>query len=105
MRAESAVEPTRSREHHRDLAALGAFDERRRASGTCCSSCLSRLVELSDGFQELDPSTKRNTNLTEMVLRQVGQDCVVDCVRAKCRLILFEAKAPQRDGGGVIAKR
>ena len=53
------------------------------------------LVERSNGFQELEPSTKRKTNLTEMILRQIGQDGVVDRVLAEYRLILFEAKAPQ----------
>src|SRR5262249_52668064 len=39
--------------------------------------------------------TKRNTNLTEVVLRQIMQDRVVDGILSECRLILFEAKAPQ----------
>src|SRR5215472_6352410 len=49
----------------------------------------------SNGFQELGSSAKRNTDLAEMILRQIVQNRIVDGVLAECRLILFEAKAPQ----------
>jgi hypothetical protein len=49
----------------------------------------------SNGFQELESSAKRNTDLAEMILSQIVQNRVVDGVLAECGLVLFEAKAPQ----------
>src|SRR5262249_19430457 len=84
-------------EHHRDLAALGAVDGRaRRYSIRRGPRHLCTGTKRSNGFQELESSAKRNPDLAEMILRQIVQNRFVDGVLAECRLILFEAKAPQR---------
>src|SRR5262249_7212136 len=83
-------------EHHRDLATLSGVDGR--ARGYSIRRRPRRLctrTKHSNGLQELESSAKRNTDLAEMILRQIVQNRVVDGVLAECRLILFEAKAPQ----------
>ena len=94
MRAESAVEPTRS-ENISDLTALGGVDGRARGYSTRRGPRrLCTRAKHSNSFQELESSPKRNADLAEMILRQIVQNRVVDGVLAEC-LILFEAKAPQ----------
>jgi hypothetical protein len=53
------------------------------------------IIERINGFQELETSTKRQTHLAEMILREIAQDVGVDRVFAEYRLILSEAKALQ----------
>jgi hypothetical protein len=36
------------------------------------------FTECGNGFQYLEPSTKRKTQLTEMILREVRQDALVE---------------------------
>ena len=40
-------------------------------------------------------SDKSDTKILQILGRQARQDRVVDLILAECRLILFEAKAPQ----------
>ena len=99
MRAESAVEPTRSAEHHRDLAAFGsvvgrAIDCRRLSAGSCFRICAR--AQSSDGVEQLAAMPDDDdTQVLQVLRRQARQDRLVDCVLAECCLILFEAKAPQ----------
>src|SRR5262249_50251893 len=98
-------------EHHCDLPALGSIcgwasgrDDRCETDRLCIRS------ERTNGFQELETSTKRKTHLAEMILREIVQDVGVDRVLAEYRLILFEAKAPQptsnvHDGALTSARR
>ena len=57
MRADSAVEPTKVREHHRDLAALGGVLGRlaRRKRGRCGGRVSSGTGKLSNRAQHLPP--------------------------------------------------
>ena len=99
IRAESAVEPTRSenitvtwRRSAVSLAALrlagGASDRRRR--------CARFSAQSGDGVEQLTAMPdKSDTKVLQVLRRQVRQDRVVDLILAECRLILFEAKPPQ----------
>src|SRR5215470_3320173 len=96
IRAESAVEPTKSENitvtWRRSAASTGGargYSIRRGPRRLCTGT------KRSTGVQELESSAKRNTDLAEMILRQIVQNRIVDGVLAECRLILFEAKAPQ----------
>jgi hypothetical protein len=53
------------------------------------------FTECGNGLQYLEPSTKRKTQLTEMIFREVGQDALVYLVLAEYRLVLPEAQAAQ----------
>ena len=46
-------------------------------------------------FKSLSRAPSGDTDLAEMILRQIVQNRIVDGVLAECRLVLFEAKAPQ----------
>src|SRR5262245_55149128 len=78
MRAESAVEPTRS-ENISDLTALGGVDGRARGYSTRRGPRrLCTRAKHSNSFQELESSPKRNTDLAQMILRQIVQNRFVD---------------------------
>ena len=68
MRAERAVEPTRSANHHGDLAALGGvLRERERSS--CNGSVLSIVLAAGEfGYrsQQLTPVTERHPDLLKV---------------------------------------
>src|SRR5262249_32357245 len=83
-------------EHHCDLPSLGSIrgwasrrDDRCETDRACTRS------KRTNNFQELETSTKRQTHLAEMILREIVQDVGVDRVLAQYRLILFEAKSLQ----------
>src|SRR5262249_53690091 len=76
----------------------------------CETDRLCIRSERTNGFQELETSTKRKTHLAEMILREIMQDVGVDRVLAEYRLILFEPKALQptsdvHDGALTSARR
>ena len=75
----------------RSAASTGGPGSIRQGPRRLCTGSTKR----SNGFQELESSAQRNTDLAEMILRQIVQNRFVDGVLAECRLILFEAKAPQ----------
>ena len=78
------------------MTALGCIYSRASASdGRCGTGRLRTRNERANGFQELETSTKRETHLAKMILREIVQDVGVDRVLAEYRLILFEAEAPQ----------
>ena len=57
-------------------------------------TCLS--AQGCDGVEQLTTmSDKSDTKILQILGRQARQDRVVDLILAECRLILFEAKAPQ----------
>ena len=93
MRADSAVEPTKSENitvtWRRSARWLSTWSPRRRGLVACM------FTECGNGLQYLEPRTKWKTQLTEMIFREVGQDALVYLVLAEYRLILFEAQAPQ----------
>jgi hypothetical protein len=39
--------------------------------------------------------TEQDAQLLQVLIRQIGKNAEIDPVLAECRLILFEAKAPQ----------
>src|SRR5215467_5586208 len=102
MRAESAVEPTRSenitvtwrRSARSSGAALGVL-------GVVFRSLERRLSALvaaqsSDGIQQLHAVAQcRDAKLLQVLVRQARQDRFVYLILAECRLILSEAQAPQ----------
>jgi hypothetical protein len=98
MREESAVEPTRS-ENIRDLAALGGV----LGSGVGCRRRVGwqgfrgRLsAQDSDGVeQQTAVPDLIDAKILQVLGRQSWQEPLADRVLAECRLILFEAKAPQ----------
>ena len=104
MRAESAVEPTKVREHHRDLAALGAVFGMC-AWGTRRGRCVNggRLAarvatQSSDGIEQLHAVPERgDAKLLQVLVRQARKNRLVYLILAECRLILPEAQAPQPD--------
>jgi hypothetical protein len=86
------------REHHRDLATLGGVlgGSRVRHKRSGCRLRARVGAQGGDGVQELSAMTDNSdTEVLQVLRRQAQQDRVVDCVLAECRLILFEAEAPQ----------
>ena len=83
MRAESAVEPTRSEKHHSDLAALGGLLGLRLGldGGFRCRRGSTR--KLADGGEQYPPMPKQDTNILEVLISQVGQCCDADTVLGK----------------------
>ena len=104
MRAESAVEPTKVGEHHRDLAALGAVFWRG-AWGTRRGRCVNggrlaaRVVtQSSDGIEQLHAMPEcGDAKLLQVLCRQARKNRLVYLILAECRLVLPEAQAPQPD--------
>ena len=53
-------------------------------------------AQSGDSIKEYPAMTNRtNADLLQVFLRQVRKDPFVDLVLAECRLVAFEAKAPQ----------
>ena len=104
MRADSAVEPTKVGEHHRDLAALGAVFGMC-AWGTRRGRCVNggRLAarvatQSSDSIEQLAAVPERgDAKLLQVLRRQARKNRLVYLILAECRLILPEAQAPQPD--------
>ena len=91
------------REHHRDLAALGAVFGRD-ARGTGLGRHVNRgrlggarlVAQSSDCFEQYPAMPNRtDADFLQVLLRQARKDPFVNLVLAECRLILFEAEAPQ----------
>jgi hypothetical protein len=85
-------------EHHRDLAALGAFFGRScEATGRSCRVGLGRFLacigtESPDRIEELTAvSNNGDPEILEVLRRQIGQDRLVYLILAESRLILSEA--------------
>ena len=89
IRAESAVELTRSEKHHEELSMLGA--------GGGCRSCDRRLrslllagCEFSYRAQQLPSMTERHPDLFKVLIREIGQDGKTDVGLGKALGILSE---------------
>ena len=106
MRAESAVEPTRSEKHHRDLAAFGAL------SGAGTVRRVDVAATSTDGAMPL-VLVRRCSNCIEQCMRRCPSDGHAKSFKSSAvrfrrtrpsmafsrndRLILSEAQAPQPD--------
>ena len=104
MRADSAVEPTKSenitvtwrRSARSSGEALGVLDEvAASAEGACALASLRRAAIASRSFTAMPEC--RDAKLLQVFRRQVRQDRLVNLVLAERSLILSEAKAPQPD--------
>ena len=102
MRTDSAVEPTKSenitvtwrRSARSSGEMLGALDVVA-ASAEGALPALS-ACRRSDSFQEHPAVTDRtNADFLQVLLREARQDPLVYLVIAECRLVSFEAQAPQ----------
>src|SRR5262249_54282502 len=89
------------REHHRDLATLGAvfgmcaWGTRR---GRCVRLAARITVQSSDGIEELEAMPNcRDIKLLQGLVRQARKNRLVYLIFAEDRLILPEAQAPQPD--------
>jgi hypothetical protein len=89
------------REHHGDLAALGAIFARgalgtgrgRHVSGGRVAALVG--AQFSDSFQQHPAVTDRtNADFLQVLLRETREDSLVYLVLAECGLVLFEAQAP-----------
>ena len=104
MRAESAVEPTKSENitvtwrRSARSSGWGAWGTRR---GRCVNGgrLTARVVtQSSDGVEQLHPVPKRrDAKLLQVLCRQARKNRLVYVILAECRLILPEAQAPQPD--------
>ena len=102
MRAESAVEPTRSENitvtWRRSARSSGDSPG---ATGRGLHVSGGRLerpyrAQRSDGIEELAAvSNNGDAEVLEVLRRQIGQNRLVYLILAECRLILPEAQAPQ----------
>jgi hypothetical protein len=87
------------REHHCDMPALGGiifgsvgFRKKRRWRCFCARG----NAQKGDGVEQLTPMPDNtDAKVLQILRREVRQDRIVDRVVAECRLILFEAEAPQ----------
>ena len=104
MRAESAVEPTKS-ENITVTWRRSASSSGRGAWGTRRGRCVNggRLAarvapQGSDGIQQLHTVPKRcDAKLLQVLVRQTRKNRLVYVILAEYRLILPEAQAPQPD--------
>src|SRR5580704_1725915 len=101
MRAESAVEPTRS-ENIRNLATLCTVFGRgargagrgRHVSGRRLAARIS--AQSSDSIEQLAAVPQRgNAKLLQVLSRQARKNRFVNLILAECSLVLSKAKAPQ----------
>ena len=85
--------------HHSEMTALGSvfegpIDCRKSVGKRYFRVCIS--AEGSDGVKKLSAmSDNTDAQILQVVCRQTRQDRLVDLIFAECRLIPFEAKAPQ----------
>src|ERR1700739_321755 len=97
MRAESAVEPTRSENitvtWRRSAVSLAASSVARASDSGVGARALAGKEE--GGEQLATTPDKSDAKLLQVLRRQPRQDAVVDLIIAECCLILFEAKPPQ----------
>ena len=104
MRAESAVEPTRS-ENITVTWRRSARSSEMRGWGTGRGRCVNgwRLAarvgaQSSDSIEQLQPMPNCcDAKLLQRLVRQARKDGLVYLILAECRLILPEAQAPQPD--------
>ncbi len=89
-RADSAVEPTRSREHHGQLAALCGVS--RRSRGPCFGG---GIAEVRYGLEHSLPRSQRQADLFEVAFGQVGQNVRFDLIVTEDGLVLAKTEAPQ----------
>ena len=104
MRAESAVEPTRSENitvtwrRSARSSGCGAWGTRR---GRCVSGgrLAARVITQSgDGVEQLHPVPECcDAKLLQVLFRQARKNRLVYLIFAECRLVLPEAQAPQPD--------
>ena len=104
MRAESAVEPTRSenitvtwrRSARSSGCALGALDVVAASTeGALPLASLRRAAMASSSFTAVPK--RRDAKLLQVLVRQARENRLVYLILAECRLILPEAQAPQPD--------
>ena len=104
MRAESAVEPTRSenitvtwrRSARSSGWALGALDAVAASTeGALPLASLRRAAMASSSFTAVP--NRRDAKLLQGLVRQARKNRLVYLILAECRLILPEAQAPQPD--------
>ena len=104
MRAESAVEPTKSenitvtwrRSAGSSGCALEGLDAGRSVNGGRLAARVA--TQRSDGIQQFHAVPNRgDAKLLEGLLRQARKNRFVYVVLAECRLVVSKAKAPQPD--------
>ena len=104
MRAESAVEPTKSenitvtwrRSARSSGGALGALDVVAASTeGALPLASLRRAAMASSSFTAVPE--RRDAKLLQVLVRQARKDRLVYLILAECRLVLPEAQAPQPD--------
>src|SRR5580704_5841566 len=75
IRAESAVELTRSEKHHEELSMLGAGGADAAVATAGFGAFFSRASEFSYRAQQLPSMTERHPDLFKALIRKVAQDC------------------------------
>jgi hypothetical protein len=86
-------------DHHGEVTALGSVfggpvDRRKSVGKRYLRVCIS--AQGSDGVKKLSAMPDQNdAQILQVVCRQGRQDCLVYLIFAECRLVPFEAKAPQ----------
>ena len=75
IRAESAVELTRSEKHHEELSMLGAGGADAAVATAGFGAFFSRASEFSYRAQQLPSMTERHLDLSKVLIRKVAQDC------------------------------
>ena len=104
MRADSAVEPTKSenitvtwrRSARSSGGALGVLDAV--AASTEGALPLRVVTQSGDSIEQLHAVPKRrDAKLFQVLVRQAREDRLVYLILAECRLVLPEAQAPQPD--------
>ena len=104
MRADSAVEPTKSenttvtcrRSARSSGGALGVLDlAAAAAEGPATPASVRRAAIASSSFTRCPK--RRDAKLLQVLVRQTRKDRLVYVILAECRLVLPEAQAPQPD--------
>src|SRR6516164_1548215 len=91
MRVESAVEPTRSREHHRDLAAFGSVGARLHSG--CKFGCRPGSAgKLTDRREYLSPMPKGDADVFEILIGQIAKYRDINTVLGKGPRVLGHAE-------------
>ncbi len=97
MRAERAVEPTRSENitvtWRRSAAPSSARDATAGGGAGTGAAAAGRAIELGDRAQQLPPMTQRgHPEFFQVLVRQIGQDGKIDVVLAKALGVLAETE-------------
>ena len=92
MRAESAVEPTRSENINRDLATLGGVLRLWLGSGGGSRRCWSRAGHLGDGSQHLSAVPEQNADVLQVLIGQMSEYREINSVLSKTLSVLGHAE-------------